>query len=231
MKRVRLFRHGQSSANAGHASQDHKSIPLTSKGLEQAITVAKSFTDAPHLIVTSPFERAQVTAQSTAKRFPTAALETWPIQEFTYLEPARCADTTVAQRKEWVDAYWLKSHPAYCDGVGAESFLDFVARAQVFLERLTAHPASDIAVFSHGQFLNAVAWLLERMPQVLDGYAMVDWRSYEIENHVQNGGGFVLSRQAGDTWTLGHRIPPVAVAQAGPGLELTLLLPPGFQHT
>lgn len=132
MKRVRLIRHGQSSANAGHASRDHASIPLTSLGLEQARMVAGSFPVAPDLIVASPFARTQTTAQATVAAFPATIVETWPIQEFTYLAPDRCIDTTMAQRKSWVDAYWLKSDPAFCDGVGAESFHDFVARAQAF---------------------------------------------------------------------------------------------------
>ncbi|MFT2157971.1 histidine phosphatase family protein [Pseudomonas putida] len=209
MKLVRLIRHGQSTANSSQASQasrDHASIPLTPLGLEQARMIARTFSVAPDLIVASPFARAQATAQATAATFPGAAVETWAIEEFTYLAPDRCVDTTVAQRKSWVDAYWLKSDPAYCDGDGAESFHNFVARAQAFLDRLEEHPARDIAVFSHGQYLNAVAWLLERKPRVLDGQAMADWRTYEIENHIQNGGGFSLSCSAGDAaWVLGHR--------------------------
>ncbi len=76
------------------------------KGVEQAQSVARSFTHAPDLIVASPFSRAQATAMATAATFPATPLETWPIQEFTYLEPARCANTTVAQRRDWVEAYW-----------------------------------------------------------------------------------------------------------------------------
>jgi len=206
MKRVRLIRHGQSAANAGQASRDHASIPLTPLGLEQARVIAGSFSKAPDLIVASPFARAHATAQATAATFPGTPFETWAIEEFTYLAPERCVDTTVAQRKGWVDTYWLKSDPAYCDGAGAESFLNFVARAQAFLDLLEQHPAGEIAVFSHGQYLNAVAWLLERRPQVLNGQAMADWRGYEIENHIQNGGGFALSHGAGDgLWTLGRR--------------------------
>ncbi|MGY3284370.1 broad specificity phosphatase PhoE [Pseudomonas fulva] len=206
MKRVRLIRHGQSAANAGQASRDHESIPLNRLGLEQARMIAVSFSVAPDLIVASPFARAQATAQATAATFPGTPFETWPIEEFTYLAPDRCVDTTVAQRKTWVDAYWLKSDPSYRDGAGAESFHDFVARAQALLDRLEQQPAGDIAVFSHGQYLNAVAWLLEMKPRVLDAQAMADWRSYEIENHIQNGGGFALSRDAGDVlWTLGGR--------------------------
>lgn len=206
MRRVRLIRHGESAANAGQASRDHESIPLTPRGLQQAITVARSFTETPDLIVVSPFSRAQSTANETVAVFPTAAFEIWPIQEFTYLEPARCVDTTVAQRREWVSAYWMRAAPDYSDGNGAESFLDFVARAQAFLDRLAEHPASRVAVFSHGQFLNAVAWLLQRRPELLDGHAMTDWRKYEIENHIPNCCGFTLSQSARDTaWILDGR--------------------------
>jgi broad specificity phosphatase PhoE len=60
------------------------------------------------------------------------------------------------------------------DGAGAESFFDFICRAQSFLDQLAKHPAQDIAVFSHGQFINAVAWLIDRKPLVIDVRA---WRT------------------------------------------------------
>ncbi|MCF5167519.1 histidine phosphatase family protein [Pseudomonas congelans] len=203
MKQVRLIRHGESAANAGEASVDHATIPLTLKGVEQAQLVARSFTHAPDLIVASPFSRAQPTAMATASAFPNTPFETWPIQEFTYLEPARCANTTVAQRRDWVEAYWARSAPAFTDGAGAESFSGFITRAQAFLARLAEHPAQRIAVFSHGQFINAVAWLIERKPQDICGRAMADWREYEIKNHVPSGGGYMLFRHVdADDWRI-----------------------------
>lgn len=194
MKHVRLIRHGESAANAGKATLDHATITLTPKGVEQAQLVALSFNHAPALIVASPFTRAHSTAMATAAMFPHIPFETWPIQQFTYLEPARCANTTVADRREWVEAYWAKADPGFTDGEGAESFLDFIARAQSFLERLAEHPAQDIVAFSHGQVINAVAWLIERKRLGIDGGAMVDWREYEIANHVPNCGECLLAK-------------------------------------
>lgn len=209
MKSIRLIRHGESAANAGAATHDHASIPLTPKGIEQAKQVARSFMQAPALIVTSPFSRAQATAGLTASVFPSVLTQTWPIEEFTYLAPARCVNTTVAQRRGWVEAYWNRADPAYIDGVGAESFLAFVSRAQSFLDRLAQHSMHNIVVFSHGQFITAVAWLLERKPQCLDGQAMADWREYEIANPVPNCWGYQLSRRPNDPdWTLGQRVSP-----------------------
>lgn len=194
MKNVRLIRHGESAANAGKASLDHATIPLTPKGVEQAYLVAQSFNHAPVLIVASPFSRAQATAMATLVAFPATSFETWPIHEFTYLEPVRCSNTTVAERRDWVETYWSRSDPAFRDGEGAESFLDFIFRVQSFLDQLAEHPARDIAVFSHGQFINAVAWLIERKPEAIDGRAMADWREYEITNHVPNCRGYLLTR-------------------------------------
>lgn len=208
MKQVRLIRHGESAANAGQATLDHSTIPLTPNGFEQARLVAQSFNHPPALIVSSPFTRAHSTAMATAAVFPHIPFETWPIQEFTYLEPARCTGTTVADRREWVEAYWAKADPGFTDGEGAESFLYFIARAQSFLERLAEHPAQDIVAFSHGQVINAVAWLIERKPLGIDGEAMVDWREYEIANHVPNCGGGLLSKEPDEAgWRVSRSAP------------------------
>jgi probable phosphoglycerate mutase len=199
MKHVRLIRHGESAANAGEASLDHATIPITLRGIEQAHLVARSIIQPPALIVASPFSRAQSTAMVTVAAFPSTPFETWPIHEFTYLEPARCINTTVAQRQGWVEAYWAQADPSFTDGDGAESFLDFMSRARSFLKRLEAHHACDIIAFSHGQVINAVAWLIERKPLSIDGGAMVDWRQYEIANHVPNCGECLLSKNSDET--------------------------------
>ena len=206
MKSVRLIRHGESAANAGAATQDHASIPLTAQGVDQARRVAHSFANAPDLIVTSPFSRALSTAQLTVSAFPSVPMETWPVQEFTYLKPARCVNTTVAQRRDWVKEYWNQANPSLVDGDGAESFIEFVSRAQAFLRRLAAHPSRDIVVFSHGQFINAVAWFIERQSTEIDSQAMTDWREYEIANHVENCGGYQLMYGQSDSgWRLTSR--------------------------
>ena len=208
MKHVRLIRHGESAANAGQATLDHSTIPLTPKGFEQAHMVALSFNHPPALIVASPFTRAHSTAMATAAVFPNIPFETWPIQEFTYLEPTRCTSTTVADRREWVEAYWAKADPGFTDGDGAESFLDFIARAQSLLECLAEHPAQEIVGYSHGQFINAIAWLIERKPLSIDGGAMADWRQYEIANHVPNCGECLLSKDSDEAgWRVSRSAP------------------------
>lgn len=95
----------ENAANAGQATLDHATTPLTPKEFKHAKLVALSFNLAPALIVASPFTLAHSTAMANAKAIPRIPFETWPIQEFTYLEPARCTSTTVADRREWVEAY------------------------------------------------------------------------------------------------------------------------------
>lgn len=205
MKNVQLTRHGESAANAGEPTKDPASIPLTARGVEQAQKVANSFTNAPDLIIASPFLRAQATALATTARFPAVAFETWPIQEYTYLRPARCVDTTVENRRQWVDAYWHRSDPAFSDGEGAESFLDLVTRALQFLDLLAGQQADDIIVFSHGQFINTVAWLLEHEPHEIDRRAMRGWREYEIANHIENCQSVTISWSS-TAWRLDRRL-------------------------
>ena len=68
--RVWLIRHGQSESNAGLPSADWQGIPLTELGHQQAERIAEVFADPPQLIVSSPYLRAQQTAQPTIARYP-----------------------------------------------------------------------------------------------------------------------------------------------------------------
>ena len=119
MKHIRLILHGESAANAGEASTDHAKIPLTARGVNR-----RTWWPTPSpVIVASSFSRAQATAMATVAKFPDVPYEIWPIHEFTYLEPTRCVNTTVAEMRRWVEAYWSRSDPAFVDGSGAECFL------------------------------------------------------------------------------------------------------------
>src|SRR5262245_8811627 len=92
-KNVWLIRHAESEGNAGLVTSQPDTIPLTRKGGEQALRLANSFTQAPTLIVTSPFIRTQQSAKPTIERFPAVRREQWQVQEFTHLSPARYRDT------------------------------------------------------------------------------------------------------------------------------------------
>lgn len=155
--RVVFIRHGQSTGNAGLPSSDLATIELTDLGWQQARAVAAGWAEAPTLLVTSPFLRTQQMAAPTIERFPGVPVEVWPVEEFTYLQPARWNGTRSAGRAPHLVRYWGQADPAYCDGAGAESFGTLLRRAEAALSRLAALPADSLVyVFSHGQFIQAV---------------------------------------------------------------------------
>jgi broad specificity phosphatase PhoE len=159
--RINFFRHGESISNAGAATSDPASIPLTEYGRNQAEQIAQSYEARPTLIVVSSYQRTWQTAAPVIARFPEVPVEEWPVQEFTYLEPSRCMGTTGAERRAWVEHYWKSCSAEYCDGPGAESFMDLLRRVRETRSRLEALPTgSQVAVFTHGQFLQALRLLV-----------------------------------------------------------------------
>ncbi|GAB7129786.1 hypothetical protein JCM19000A_42940 [Silvimonas sp. JCM 19000] len=180
MLSVRLIRHAESAANAGAATADPASIPLTARGHEQAQAIGDAFADAPDLIVCSPFLRVRQTAAPTVARFAAVSVEVWPVEEFTYLSPARCAHTTAQQRRPWVAAFWQAADPLAVDGPGAESFAAFVGRVQIAPDRLAALQVASVALFGHGQLMQALRWWIVQRPAALDTDAMRAFRAFDL---------------------------------------------------
>jgi len=175
--RVVFIRHGQSTGNAGVPSPDLATIALTDVGWQQARAVAAGWTEAPTLLVTSPYLRTQQTAAPTIERFPDVPVEVWPIEEFTYLQPARWNGTRAAERAPHLARYWAQADPAYCDGPGAESFGTLLRRAEAALSRLAALPAASLVyVFSHGQFIQAVRAMVREAALDDRGKMLNFWR-------------------------------------------------------
>lgn len=185
MLTVHFVRHGESAANAGTATSDPALIPLTERGWEQARAVAATFDQAPTLIVTSPYERAADTAKPTIGRFPDVPVEVWPVEEFTYLSPSRCANTTAADRRPWVESYWTSADPECLDGPGTESFASLIQRARESLRRLHGMTGL-VTVFGHGQFIQAVRWLVAESPERIDSEAMRAFRTFDLDHAITN---------------------------------------------
>jgi broad specificity phosphatase PhoE len=195
MAQVWLIRHGQSEANAGMRSSNAAQIPLTALGRMQAEAVARRFIEAPARIIHSPYARAVQTSEPTQARFAAAPVECWPVQEFTYLSPARCHDTTSAERLPMVQAYWARSDPDLADGEGVESFRAFIARVDTALERLRAGEGLT-AVFTHGQFLQACIWRLGAPAKQVDGTLMAAFRALMLQMPVPNAAVLELQLDA-----------------------------------
>lgn len=172
-----LVRHGQSTGNIDMPTQDHASIPLTPLGKKQAQALSERIDRRPDLIVTSSFLRAQQTSEPLREKFPDVPVEVWPeASEFTYLAPERCRGTRRTERLPWVAKYWQDQRPDYCDGEGAESFSQLVARAKLVLQRVEERPEKTVVLFSHGQFISCLLDIA-RHPYDTDAERMAVFRS------------------------------------------------------
>lgn len=191
---IEMFRHAESEGNAGKPSTYPALIPLTETGHAQARALADSFnmSAAPELIITSPYLRTGETAAPTRARFPAVAHEVWPIQEFTYLQPARYFGTTQQQRSEAATSYWRKADPESVDGEGAESFVQMMRRVDTMLSRFRTLSQRHVLVFSHGLIIQA-ALLRLALPELKGQPLMQEFARQRRSNPVPNTARLTLS--------------------------------------
>jgi probable phosphoglycerate mutase len=186
LTRVILVRHGQSLANAGGKTADHITNPLTDLGRLQSQTFAERLDCEPTLFITSPFLRAQQTAEPLQQRYPDVPVEEWPIHEFTFLNPSRHKGTSEEDRQPYVDAYWQRDDAAFADGPGAESFTIFLDRARKAIRQLeTRRPGGCIVIFTHGYFMQAFRLVL-LFPNATDAELMSNFLRFHLVNLIEN---------------------------------------------
>jgi broad specificity phosphatase PhoE len=152
----------------------------------------------PALIVVSPFRRAQETAAPFITRFAPASVESWPVQEFTYLSPQRVGASTTQERLPMVEAYWRTATPETNDGEGAESFRDFITRVQIALEKLRNRTEQTILVVCHEMVIKAAMWLETRKPDFSAIHSPQQFREFFLASPVPNLGEWICpdSREA-----------------------------------
>ncbi|CAN5456544.1 histidine phosphatase family protein [soil metagenome] len=152
---VWLIRHGESTINAGLWTNLPHAAHLTTKGQEQAKKVAAEITARPDLIVVSPAQRSKDSAAPIIEHWSDVPIKICPIQEFTYLSPAKFQnDLPLPERTIMVEDYWSRCDPFFCDGDGAESFADFIKRLEAFHQCLL-NQKGFLVVVGHGQFFRA----------------------------------------------------------------------------
>lgn len=204
-KLIRLIRHGESAANAGLSTTAPDSIPLTERGRVQAQLIADSLLSSPDLIIASPFERAIDTALPTAQRYPEVPFEIWAVKEFTYLSPGRFVNTTQADRRPMVDAYWTTGDKSLIDGLGAESFVELLERARAMLDQLAQSEAGQVLIFSHGQFIRSVAWFIRHGDLAGAPDLMRRFRELDLAEPLLNGAGYEIVLKGGQ-WMVEHQL-------------------------
>ncbi|MFO7683528.1 MAG: histidine phosphatase family protein [Chloroflexota bacterium] len=212
---VWFIRHGESESNANLITTHPALSALTPQGEIEAGQTAAAITTAPDLIVISPYLRAQQTAVPTIHKYPHAPVETWPVEEFTYLHPQHYHNTTGADRWPAAKAYWEENNPVLKDDSEGESFAELMTRVSALQTRLAAHAAAFIAMFSHGMFLralllNALINQSEPTPELMQRYYNFLWAVHMpncaiLKTTVDTNGRFTFS--GFDTTHLTNRPP------------------------
>lgn len=155
-----FIRHGESETNAGLPSVSDQSTKLTETGKRQAEYVAKYLQEPPDLFVLSPYERTRLTATPTLEKFPRVPVETWQIQEYTYLSHQQYSGTTTDDRRRLSQDYFRIADPDLVLGEGGESFIQFIDRVDECFNRLLESDYQRVILFGHGWFTRAGLWLL-----------------------------------------------------------------------
>lgn len=161
MKTFYIIRHGESLANKGEKTDRHDTVPLTDLGKTQALELLERISVVPDLIVISPFSRTFETAKPFIEKFPQVPVETWNVEEFTYLNPKIFNGTTREERQNSVREYWDKEDIHYQDDMSVESYLFFIQRIDQFLQKVSERKEQNIVIFSHGNFIYALKEFLD----------------------------------------------------------------------
>jgi probable phosphoglycerate mutase len=170
--KVYLARHGQTVWNRRDVVCGRTDIPLTEKGLQQARELAEQVAATPvDLILASPLQRAQQTAQAVAERIH-VPIVTEPLlleQNFgDYEEAGRFDEEYMAYRKDF-----FRRFPG-----GGESIAMVTARAYTLIDKLrTQYEDRCVLLVSHGAFCRCFRTYFEDVPNE----AFYQWRMGNCE--------------------------------------------------
>jgi len=187
-KKIWLIRHAESQANSGMRTSYPHGIKLTRVGFEQAKLFAEKLSNPPDLIITSPYIRTKQTAEPLIKKYKNVPHEEWEVQEFTYIPPYKCQNTTEFDRIPMAEEYWKRSDPLYCDGKTAESFSDFIKRSEDAINKLKIRQEKFITMFSHGQFIAAMLWVMNNDITNLTSEKMKEYKCFFTATQLANCG-------------------------------------------
>ena len=175
-----LVRHGETQWSLSGQHTGRTDIPLTEKGVQQAIQIGRFLKDRNFAVVlTSPLLRARETCRlagfgETAKQDPN--LQEWDYGEYD----GRTTNEIRKVRSGW--SLWKDGVP------GGENIEQVAARAQAVIDEVVASPG-DVLLFAHGHILRVLTccWLglppeNGRLFALLTG--AVSTLGYEHETHV-----------------------------------------------
>ena len=165
---------------------------MTDKGVLQSRRVASYINQRPDIIVHSPYIRTLQSARMTMDKFPDVPVEEWPVQEFIYLPHETYRQTTQADRRDAVSEYWQQNKPALKNSDEAESFIEFIDRMRLLVEKLDSRKG-HVIVFTHGHVIRAMIWKVITGELNNDETAMMRYRSLRRALSIPNAAILKLS--------------------------------------
>lgn len=179
--KILYIRHAQSEANAGGRTIDPASIAITETGYAQSVSLAEEISLKPDLIIVSPYIRTQQTALPLTQKYSNCPMEVWPLQEFTFLSPVICRNTSPKERRPLVEKYWKSCDPDFIHGEGAESFNQFRKRISEAINGINALKLNNVIVFTHEQVI-----LLIKLMVLAKQFSMADYREKVMNESIKN---------------------------------------------
>ena len=158
-KHIYLVRHGQSESNADGIMRGHEA-KLTDSGREQAMVAAERIKRiGVDSIISSPFPRAHDTAFFIGERVGLPVEVNELFSEWSEPSLANGKHRDHPDVRDMFFALYSEPDPAYRHE-DEETFLELLDRAKAAEQVLKEHPASRLAVVSHGGFLTFLTGLL-----------------------------------------------------------------------
>ena len=125
------------------------------------------------------------------------------MQEFTFLSPDGCRDTTLQDRAPAAADYWRAADPHHRAGDDAESFADFLERVVSARLRLDAIHSGRVVMFSHKKFISALLWMWLTGVQQPTARRMARFKGFDKALTIPNGAFVRVRIRDGSAWVGG----------------------------
>lgn len=200
MKTIFIVRHGQSTANAGQASNNPALIPLTATGVQQASDLAQLLHWRASSVITSHYERAKDTAQPYCDRWQIEPTREPLLHEFVTLSPALVMDQDMATRMPQVNDFWARADVNYRHGADSESFADLSQRVARVRQTLDQYQDGSM-LFGHGLWFALLIWQMQGF-STDDGHAMQAFRRWQLALPMSNCAVYRLRSSVPGEWSV-----------------------------
>jgi broad specificity phosphatase PhoE len=160
MKKIYFVRHGETEGNVGRFFQS-SDTPLTDKGHEGAKALAARFSKIPlDAIFVSPFVRTQQTAKYISELKGISPETVTSLHEFLQSVSIRGKEWASPEGQEYNKERKNNFFNPEWGRDGAENHAKVIKRIKEAVAYIESHPAQNIVVVSHGQFLGLLTTYL-----------------------------------------------------------------------